>query len=260
MRVLILKGNAPRHNHFANEIRKIDGVEALIIEHKRLSQKRLKKMLLKSPSTFFNRISKYFFMKLRQWNKKEQEFFKYPSCPIDHIGESLNSESSLQLMKDFNPDLLVAFGIPIISNKVIQIPQFGAINLHGGISPQYKGGNTIFWPLYKNDIGNAGATLHYMVKKVDSGKVIAKVYPAINAKDNELTVSAKTFKLATQEMVAIVKWVQFNKQKIGGEEQKGKGSLYLAKHRTFFIDLLGPRRVKKNLKKVSIEERIEKFY
>lgn len=260
MKVLILKGDSPRHNYFADSISSMEGLETLMLNHKRLGKKRLKKMILKSPSTFFNRMSKYFFQKLRGWNKKEEAFFGKIEFDSVVVVNSLNSPSSLKMMGDFAPDLLVAFGIPIISNKVISIPRFGAINLHGGISPQYKGGNTIFWPLYRNDIENTGATIHYMVKKVDSGKVIAKVYPDISSKDNEFSASAKTFKLATEEMKNIVNWVKTNSKQIEGLEQVGTGHLYLAKHRTFLIDLFGPMKIKKNLKKVSLPERIERFY
>ena len=260
MKILILKGNAPRHNYFANEIKQLKGFDTLILRHKRLSQNRLSKMIVKSPKTFFSRVSKYIFQNLRGWDRKEQIYFDCSLSFQDQIVESLNSVSTLKIIKDFEPDILVAFGIPIISNQVISVPKYGSINLHGGISPQYKGGNTIFWPLYKGDVNNIGATLHYMVQKVDSGKVISKVYPEISSDDNEFTVSAKTFKLATKEMVHIVNRIKSNNKEIFGEKQNEKGSLYLAKHRTFMVDLFGPIKIKKNLANVSIKERIKRFY
>jgi methionyl-tRNA formyltransferase len=260
MKILILKGDAPRHNYFANQINNLQGFDKLTMSYSRLSQNRLWNTFLKSPKTFFSRSTKYIFKFLRGWNSKEQAFFNYPSSKQDHIVDSFNSLDSIKIMRDFEPDILVAFGIPIITNKVIEIPKYGAINLHGGISPDYKGGNTIFWPLYKNDINKVGATLHYMVKKVDSGKVISKVYPKISSDDNEFTVSAKTFKLATNEMINIVNWIKSNNKKIPGEEQNEKGNLYLAKHRTFIVDIFGPIKIKKNLSYVFKKERIKRFY
>ena len=260
MKVLILKGDSPRHNYFAKKISEIDGVEYKIISPERLGQRRLKKMLLRSPSTFFSRVSKYTLQKIRNWKAKERTYFGDIKDLVETKTKSLNSNGAIELMRDFNPDLLVAFGIPIISTKVIDVPKYGAINLHGGISPEYKGGNTIFWPLYKKDLNKVGATLHYMVKKVDSGDVISKVYPDINPKDDEFTVSGKTFKYATDEMVEIVLHIKESNKPISGEKQTGKGSLYLAKDRTLFIDIKGPRVIKKNLKGVFVEKRIERFY
>jgi hypothetical protein len=54
MKILILKGNAPRHNYFANEIKQLEGFDTLTLRHKRLSQSRLVKMIAKSPKTFKN--------------------------------------------------------------------------------------------------------------------------------------------------------------------------------------------------------------
>ena len=260
MKVLILKGDSPRHNYFAKRISEVEGIQIKIISPERLGKARLKKMLFKSPTTFFNRVSKYALQKLRNWESKEKAHFGDIRDMVQTKTKSLNSKSAISEMKGFQPDLLVAFGIPIISNTVIGIPRFGAINLHGGISPEYKGGNTIFWPLYKGDLGKVGATLHYMVKKVDSGDIISKIYPDINPDDDEFSVSAKTFSYATEEMVEIVKHIQEHNRPISGVKQKGKGSLYLAKDRSFFIDLKGPSVIKRNLKNVFVEKKIERFY
>ncbi|MBL4879749.1 MAG: hypothetical protein JKX82_00360 [Oleispira sp.] len=192
--------------------------------------------------------------------KKEILFFGKIKILDEIKVKNLNSKRSVELMNGFAPDLLVSFGIPIISNRVIDIPKYGAINLHGGISPEYKGGNTIFWPLYKGDLYKVGATLHYMVKKVDSGKVISKVYPDINKDDNEFSVSAKTFMYASDEMVNIINYIKTKQKSISGEEQIGEGHLYLAKHRTFMVNLIGPNRIRKNLKNIFINKRTDRFY
>lgn len=260
MKVLVLKGDSPRHNYFAKEIFEIEGIECKIISHRRLGNYRLKKMLMKSPATFFSRVSKYIFQKLRNWNQREELFFGKFSFSKEIKVIDLNSKSSVAIMKDFTPDLIVAFGIPIISNKVIDIPKYGAINLHGGISPEYKGGNTIFWPLYKGDLYKTGATLHYMVKKVDSGKIISKIHPDLNSKDTEFSVSVKTFKYAVEEMTNIVKWVKKEERKIPGKIQIGEGNLYLAKHRTFMVEILGAKKIRKKLENISINKKIERFY
>ena len=69
-----------------------------------------------------------------------------------------------------------------------------SVNLHGGISPLYRGGNTIFWPLFKGDLMHIGATIHYMVEKVDSGHILSRVYPEINETDNEFSLTGKISK------------------------------------------------------------------
>lgn len=260
MRVVILKGDSPRHDYFAQELLKIRDIEFLIISPKRLSSDRLAKMIRKSPKTFLNRLTKYIVYNILQWNKKESIFYGKVEIEKQLVVENINSDSTFNRIKDFAPDLIVAFGVPIVSNRIIELPRFKSINLHGGISPEYKGGNTIFWPLFESKPELAGATIHYMVKKVDSGKIISKIYPDINSHDSELSVSCKTFKYASAEMVKIVEWIKNNRKLIDGIEQTGKGKLYLAKHRTLNKDLLGFFKIKKNLKRIALPYRIERYY
>lgn len=261
MRIAILKGDAPRHNYFTRQLTQIEGTEFLVVGHNRLKVGRLKKMLKKSPMTFINRVSKYIYYYIIGWNKYEARFFDNDIIrPPESKVDSFNSVSCIELLKGFEPDIILSFGIPIISKKVISIPKFGAINLHGGISPDYKGGNTIFWALYNNEVALAGATIHYMVEKVDSGKVISKVYPSIQRGDNELSVSCKTFKDASHEMVRIVKWVMSENKPISGIEQTSKGHLYLAKDRSIVKELLGVFKIKRHLKTTNLNQRIQRFY
>ena len=260
MKILILSGISPRHKYFVREIQNISNIETLTITHKRLHKKRLVKMIIKSPSTFFSRFTKYLIYYLSGQYKKEKLFFgSFNDFNYDQV-DDLNSFESISIMQEYDPDLIVSFGIPIISKKIISLAKFGAINLHGGISPHYKGGNTIFWALYNNEPEMAGATIHYMEKKVDSGAIIAQIYPSIKKNDNEISISAKIFKTASKEMSSIVQWILKNKKQIKGIQQKEKGNLYLAKQRTVFIDLKGKLLIKKNLRDIYLKERIERYY
>ncbi len=260
MRITILKGQDPRHNFFAQKIRTIENIETQVLTHKREDKSRLKKMLLKSPKTFFNRVSKYLVYSFTKWNKKERDFFGSNIIENEKIVQNYNNEETIQLIRDFKPDVIAVFGTPIIVKDILEIPRYGAINLHGGISPEYKGGNTIFWALFNNDLEKVGATIHYMAEKVDSGEVLAKVYPDLNSQDDEFSASAKTFKYATEEFLEIIKWIKTNNKQARGEGQHGKGNLYLAKDRTLLKEFQGINRIKNNLKNAQLKKRLEKFY
>ena len=260
MRITILKGQDPRHNFFAKSIASISEVEALTLTHKRADKQRLKKMLFKSPKTFFNRVSKYLFYYFMQWNKREKSFFSTNTIEQEIVVQNYNDSETVKLIRDFKPDLIAVFGTPIISKEIIQIPKYGAINLHGGISPDYKGGNTIFWALFNNDLRKVGATIHFMVEKVDSGAILSKVYPQLKEGDDEFTASAKTFLDATEEFIEIIKWIKENQKVPLGIEQSSKGKLYLAKDRTAIKEIQGVIKIRKNLKNVYIDKGVERFY
>lgn len=259
-RITILKGNSPRHDFFAWYLTQNISASFQIISFKRLGNKRLLKMLKKSPKTFFSRVSKYIYYFLIRWRSKEKNYFQAPKLSNEIKVDSFNSKRTSQMIESFSPSIILAFGVPIISDRIISLAKIAAINLHGGISPFYKGGNTIFWALYNNDIHHVGATIHYMVKPVDSGDILAYIYPNISSKDDEFSLSAKTFKYATEAMVKIVSDLFAAEAKLNGKPQVEKGQLYLAKDRTLLKNVIGLIRIKRNLHNVEREMKVEYHY
>jgi len=216
-------------------------------------------MLKRSPATFFSRLTKHLLLKLKCWDQKEQQFFNCP--PVKYkVVAGVNSQEAIDFLKFWQPDIIVAFGVPIIKSRTLDQAKIGAINIHGGISPQYKGGNTIFWSLYNGEAELAGATIHHMVKKVDSGSVLAKYYPPVNSGEGEFEVSCKTFKGVALELLHLLNTIAQTGEFPSGEQQQGYSHLYLAKHRTLIKDILGPLKIRKYMQDVNLPERIERSY
>jgi len=216
-------------------------------------------MLMSSPSTFFSRLTKHLLLKLKRWDQKEQQFFNCPAVEAKVVA-GVNSPETIDYLRSWQPDIIVAFGVPIIKSHILDQAKIGTINIHGGISPQYKGGNTIFWPLYNGEAELAGATIHHMVKKVDSGSVLAKYYPPINSGEGELEISCKTFKGAALELQHLIDTIAQTGGFPAGEKQQGHSHLYLAKHRTLIKDIMGPLKISKYMKGINLPERIERSY
>ena len=93
---------------------------------------------------------------------------KCPSISTTNI----NSEGTVTLIKEHSPDLLIVFGGRIIKPEVIRLFPKGILNLHLGLSPEYRGSNCIEWPLYHGDPKGVGATVHYIDEGIDSGAII----------------------------------------------------------------------------------------
>ncbi|GAA6133766.1 hypothetical protein NBRC116188_05550 [Oceaniserpentilla sp. 4NH20-0058] len=259
LKVVVLRGSSPRHQYLQHILSLGKSVEILALEPKHLGVDRLTTMLRKSPLTFLSRLTKHLLLKLRQWDKKEQAFFDVPPQHSIQV-EGVNSPSVIEHISKYNADLIVAFGVSIIKPEVFKLAKYGALNLHGGISPEYKGGNTIFWPLYNGEPEMTGATLHHIVEKVDSGNILVKYYPQLQTGDGELEASCKTFKGAAAEMLKVVEAVAAQKALPAGVVQTGKSHLYLAKHRTLIKELMGILKISTNMKSVDLPERVERFY
>jgi methionyl-tRNA formyltransferase len=72
------------------------------------------------------------------------------------------------------PDLLLCDSYSMLLRPdVLSVPRAGAVNVHGGLLPQYRGGNPLQWTII-NDETQAGVTIHYMDEGFDSGSIIAQ--------------------------------------------------------------------------------------
>ena len=82
----------------------------------------------------------------------------------------------------------------IISNTIINNYQGKIINIHPSLLPKFKGLNT-FSRMLKNKEKNAGCTVHFVSKELDSGNMIVQKKFSINSGDDEKILKKKTQKL-----------------------------------------------------------------
>lgn len=85
-----------------------------------------------------------------------------------------DNEEFINEVKGLNPDIIcvVAYG-KILPKAILDIPEFGCINLHGSILPKYRGAAPIQWAVLNGD-KTTGVTTIYMNEKMDSGDMILK--------------------------------------------------------------------------------------
>ena len=87
-------------------------------------------------------------------------------------------------VRELNPDVIVtiAYG-QIVPQALLDIPKYGAVNLHGSLLPKYRGAAPIQYALMNND-KVSGMTLMRMVKEMDAGEMYDKEEVAISLEDN----------------------------------------------------------------------------
>ena len=64
-----------------------------------------------------------------------------------------------------DPDAIAVFGTSLIRGPLLAMGRLGLFNLHGGLSPRYRGADCTFWALYNGEPENVGCTLH----RIDAG-------------------------------------------------------------------------------------------
>ncbi len=105
--------------------------------------------------------------------------------------ESLKFPESHAVLARLEADFFVvaAYGL-IIPQAVLDIPKFGALNLHGSVLPKYRGASPIQEAL-KNGDSMTGVTLMRMDAKVDHGPVYKGVEVSVAPGDTHATLEVK---------------------------------------------------------------------
>jgi len=89
----------------------------------------------------------------------------------------------LQYLSWMKPDIFVVVAYKILSDRLLSIPKYGAINLHPSLLPKYRGAAPIQWSLINGDSQTAVTTIS-LSKQIDSGAILLQKIVNINDDDN----------------------------------------------------------------------------
>lgn len=218
MKIVLLAGKSASTSIVYNYLHKEIYFEAVLIENKipasTLLKRRFKK--LGYGKVFGQLIFQTLIVKLlRKFSQQRinEILFNYrlDSTPIleDKISyiPSVNDESAITKLLEISPDIVVVNGTRILSKKVLDAVPATFINMHVGITPAYRGVHGAYWALANNDAENAGVTIHYIDRGIDTGKIIAQDTIEITEKDNFVTFpylqTAKGVKLMLEAIKAL---------------------------------------------------------
>ena len=120
--------------------------------------------------------------------------FNIPYLYINTKSRNYENKILLSLKKYKISFVCLAGYMKIISIKLINNLKIKIINIHPSLLPKYKGLNTFSRMLKNNEI-KGGCTVHYVTKKLDSGKNIIQKKFYIQKKDDENILKRKTQQL-----------------------------------------------------------------
>lgn len=88
--------------------------------------------------------------------------------------EKVKTEEFSDIIRKINPDLLVtaAYG-KILPKSVLDIPQYGCINVHGSLLPKYRGAAPIQWAIINGE-EKTGITTMFTDVGMDTGDMLLK--------------------------------------------------------------------------------------
>lgn len=94
-------------------------------------------------------------------------------------------------IKALHPELFFVWSYSmLLPPELIALAPLGAVNMHGGLLPHYRGGHVMNWAI-ANGERETGATLAYLDEGIDTGSVIAEQRFRIDEQDDAATVRDK---------------------------------------------------------------------
>jgi methionyl-tRNA formyltransferase len=234
LRVMVLCGRSARHVHVANALCGAAEVVAIVNETgSAFSWKKLFKQL--RPDNLTRKVWRWLRDRRRYAGNPEAKFF-FGDGPVrldrpELVREfpHINHPDVVALARELKPDLICVFGTSLIRGDLLKEGRLGIANLHGGLSPEYRGADCTFWALYNGEPEKVGCTLHWIDAGIDTGGLIAHISPEVHADDDELTLFWRAVQRSAEVYAEFVR--RLGQGETFGQRQPHKGRLYQVKQR-----------------------------
>lgn len=160
-------------------------------------------VIIQEVSTVADEERKKFFDRIEGQPKplRINELVNQLRVPIYSVANHNNFECE-ELLRSFDPDLVVLGGTRIIKNNILSIGKNGTLNCHPGLLPELRGSSSSGWALY-NDLPQ-GATAHFIDPGIDTGDIVRKEELAVSRADTFESINYRLAKLAGKLMAEAI--------------------------------------------------------
>jgi len=231
---MILCGRSPRHLYVANKLCANARPVAIVQETAGpFSVSKIGKWL--DPRHLWRKGWRWLRDRRRYIGGQEATFFFGAEPPrlvrrdllmeVPHI----NHPEVVALAERLQPDVIAVFGTSLIRAPLLAKGRLGIFNLHGGLSPRYRGADCTFWALYNGEPDQVGCTLHAIDPGIDTGKLFAHIRPEVRDGDDELTLFWRAVRDSANVYAELLE--KLERGEYLGQQQVEKGRLYQVRQR-----------------------------
>jgi folate-dependent phosphoribosylglycinamide formyltransferase PurN len=100
---------------------------------------------------------------------------------------SVNSAGAIALMNRLQPAVIVLAGARILGREFLKRVKCPIVNIHAGITPQYRGVHGGYWALVEGRTRSCGVTVHQVDAGIDTGSVLKQAVIHPSRRDNFAT-------------------------------------------------------------------------
>lgn len=138
----------------------------------------------------------------------------------------VKSDRVFAMVRAFRPSLILSiYSKEIIPDRILSIPELGAVNLHPAKLPAFRGVSPIFWAMVEG-VENVGITLHYLDAGIDTGAIISQQSMRIRPHESEHAAYLRLTHLGTDMLLTYFRRILARKKPKGKPMKKAAGSYY----------------------------------
>lgn len=127
-----------------------------------------------------------------------------PACDTVISVYDINDSRAVQFVRDLSPDIVLVHGTNLLRKPMLDLAnilRLGFINLHTGLSPYSRGGNSNLFMLLEGHPELVGVTVHVIDPGIDSGDILVTNRPILIDREPYEVIEAKCFHLGFDLLV-----------------------------------------------------------
>lgn len=156
--------------------------------------------------------------------------------------QTLENEKGFNLLEDLQPDIIITCRAPILPPEILAKAEWGGINVHFGLVPEYRGNHGLFWALANDDFDALGGSIHLLDEGIDTGGKLVDAYPKLQSGESLISVEVEVSRILAEALVSCLQKIAEIETVPQGYSQQSEGRNYLADERTLAKDLSYLRR------------------
>ena len=204
----------------------------------------------------YKTINKYVYLKLIHRTEKAKcinvTYYSANDRELDYRFETeimrtsdINSDETAHFIASKDPDVIAVCGSKVLKPKIFKQARKGTVNIHCGITPDYRSANPVEWALFNRDFDRVGVTIHFVNEGVDTGDVIYQKNIGVQRGDTVSSIYARDIREGAGLMIKAIEDIAEGKVKATSQPANA-GKHYMS----FEYGYIQNRRVNKILKSI----------
>jgi len=226
MSIVLMTGDHLRHRYIADSLYQHGLLAGLVVEKR--------ERFVPTPPDDLAEVLKLLFLRhFQRRDKAERRHFGhtsgFPSVPVLEVThDELNGNTVRQFLTGIKHEFLISYGVHILSQQTLDSSNAHyQWNLHGGLSPWYRGCVTHFWPSYFLEPQMTGFTIHELTNELDHGPVIHQTGTDLVRGDGLHDLACRAVIRLVEELTPVIDYASQNE--VTGRAHSSSGRLWLSR-------------------------------